>query len=187
MKVDGTRKSTHCARTIGDPRPEARICSCAARRPWPAISSSPPSQRVLEKQAPPQFPGPGETTTQRRLGLAHWIASEQNPLTARVIVNRVWQQHFGQGLVATANDFGLMGAPPSNPELLDWLAFWFMHEAHWSLKKLHWLILTSSALAERPRPPIRRCAIAVSKWRRCAIPTVAVSGQLNPKRSSAPR
>src|SRR5205823_11711481 len=98
---------------------------------------------VLVKEQP-KFPPPNEHTTQRRLGFARWIASSDNPLTARVIVNRVWQQHFGQGLVRTANDFGLMGDPPTHPELLDWLAHWFVHDAHWSLKKLHWIIRTSN-------------------------------------------
>src|SRR5205807_1105014 len=80
----------------------------------------------------------------RRLALARWIASPENPLTARVIVNRVWQQHFGRGLVATPNNFGKMGARPTHPELLDWLATWFMDNG-WSLKKLHELIVTSDA------------------------------------------
>src|SRR6185295_8027094 len=111
----------------------------SATRPGDLVEPAVPA--ILAKP-PPAFPEPGEKTTQRRLGLARWIASDQNPLTARVIVNRVWQQHFGQGLVSTANDFGLMGAPPSDPELLDWLAHWFTHEANWSLKKLHRLILT---------------------------------------------
>ncbi|HYF37050.1 MAG TPA: PSD1 and planctomycete cytochrome C domain-containing protein [Prosthecobacter sp.] len=93
----------------------------------------------------PEFPPPDGRTTRRRLGLGQWIAADDNPLTARVIVNRVWQQHFGQGLVRTANDFGLMGAPPTHPELLDWLAHWFVHDAKWSLKALHHLILTSNA------------------------------------------
>jgi hypothetical protein len=93
----------------------------------------------------PTFPQPDERTTRRRLGLAQWLANERNPLTARVIVNRVWQQHFGQGLVRTANDFGVMGDRPTHPELLDWLAHWFMHDADWSLKKLHRLILSSNA------------------------------------------
>ena len=74
--------------------------------------------------------------------LAEWVASKENPLTARVIVNRVWQYHFGQGLVTTANDFGLNGDPPSHPELLDWLASRLI-ESGWSLKALHRLILTS--------------------------------------------
>ncbi len=83
-------------------------------------------------------------TTGRRLTLADWIASTNNPLTARVLVNRVWQQHFGKGLVATPNDFGLAGARPTHPELLDWLAGEFMREG-WSVKKLHRLVVTSAA------------------------------------------
>jgi hypothetical protein len=79
------------------------------------------------------------------LEFAHWLASDDNPLTARVIVNRVWQHHFGEGLVATPSDFGQMGARPTHPELLDWLADWFMHDAEWSLKKLHRLVVTSDA------------------------------------------
>jgi hypothetical protein len=67
----------------------------------------------------------------------------KNPLTARVIVNRVWQWHFGRGLVSTPNDFGLRTQEPVHRELLDWLSDWFMHDAGWSLKKLHRLILTS--------------------------------------------
>jgi hypothetical protein len=119
--------------------------------------------------------------TQRRLGLARWIASENNPLTARVIVNRVWQQHFGQGLVTTANDFGLMGAAPSHPELLDWLAHWFMHDAQWSLKKLHRLILTSRAWQSV------KSSDSLIRYRRLEVEAIrdsmlAVSGQLNPKR-----
>lgn len=89
------------------------------------------------------FPPPGERTTLRRLTLANWIASPQNPLTARVLVNRVWLWHFGEGLVRTPHDFGVMGQPPSHPELLDWLAVRFMSDG-WSLKKLHRLIMTSN-------------------------------------------
>ncbi len=134
---------------------------------------------ILVKQQPP-FPS-GNKTTQRRLGLAQWIASTNNPLTARVIVNRVWQQHFGQGLVTTANDFGLMGAEPSHPELLDWLAHWFMHDAKWSLKKLHRLILTSRAWQTAKSPD------SLMRYRRLEVEAIrdsmlAVSGQLNPKR-----
>jgi hypothetical protein len=110
-------------------------------RPGDAVTPAVPA--ILTKRQP-EFPPPSQQSTRRRLGLARWIASAGNPLTARVIVNRVWQQHFGRGIVATANDFGLMGSPPSDPELLDWLAWWFVHEAEWSLKKLHRLILTSN-------------------------------------------
>lgn len=78
-----------------------------------------------------------------RLELAHWIASKDNPLTARVIVNRVWRWHFGRGLVATTDNFGKLGEKPSHPGLLDWLASWFM-EKGWSIKKLNSLILNSA-------------------------------------------
>ena len=89
-------------------------------------------------------------TTGRRLTLANWIASATNPLTARVLVNRVWQGYFGGGLVTTPNDFGLAGARPIHPELLDWLASEFMREG-WSLKKLHRLIVTSAVYRESSR------------------------------------
>jgi len=80
----------------------------------------------------------------RRAALAKWITSPDNPLTARVIVNRVWHYHFGRGLVATPSNFGISGEQPSHPELLDWLAAEFMRNG-WSLKHLHKLILTSAA------------------------------------------
>jgi hypothetical protein len=79
-----------------------------------------------------------------RLDLAKWIVSPSNPLTARVIVNRMWQEYFGKGIVETENDFGLQGAAPSHPELLDWLATELMRQK-WSLKAMHRLIVTSAA------------------------------------------
>ncbi len=80
---------------------------------------------------------------QRRRALADWIASPENPLTARVIVNRLWQGHFGRGLVETANDFGRSGSEPTHPELLDWLAAEFIRSG-WSIKHLHQLIVLSA-------------------------------------------
>src|SRR5439155_14286958 len=82
-----------------------------------------------------------------RLGLAEAIASKENPLTARVFVNRVWLHHFGAGLVRTPSDFGTRAEPPTHPELLDWLARYFMDNG-WSVKKLHRLILLSSVYQE---------------------------------------
>jgi hypothetical protein len=80
----------------------------------------------------------------RRLAFAKWVASDDNPLTARSIVNRVWQSHFGKGLVKTANNFGAKGSKPTHPELLDWLTADFI-EHGWKLKRLHRLIMSSAA------------------------------------------
>ncbi len=99
---------------------------------------------VLENE-PVQFPEPPEhaATTGRRATLARWLTRPENPLTARVMVNRIWHYHFGQGLVRTPSDYGVRGERPTHPELLDWLAAEFVSNG-WHMKPLHRLIMTSS-------------------------------------------
>ncbi|HEV7406003.1 MAG TPA: DUF1553 domain-containing protein [Chthoniobacteraceae bacterium] len=93
---------------------------------------------------------PETAEQERRVALAEWIASPQNPLTARVMVNRIWQGHFGTGLVETPSDFGHNGVKPSHPELLDWLATEFMRSG-WSVKQLHRLIILSATYRQAGR------------------------------------
>ena len=82
-----------------------------------------------------------------RLGLARWMVDRKNPLTARVVVNRIWRMHFGRGLVASQEDFGVQGKLPTHPELLDWLAGWFT-DNDWDVKELHKLIVTSATFQQ---------------------------------------
>ncbi len=89
-------------------------------------------------------------TRGRRLALAEWITSPENPLTARVMVNRLWQWHFGRGIVKTPSDFGKNGASPTHPELLDWLAQQLV-DRNWSLKAMHRLMVTSSTYRQSSR------------------------------------
>ena len=101
--------------------------------------------------AAPKIP---ETTDGRRSALAKWIANSRNPLTARVMVNRIWQYHFGRGLAANANNFGKMGKRPTHPELLDWLAGFFVEQG-WSVKAVHRVILHSEAYRRASDHPDR--------------------------------
>jgi hypothetical protein len=160
-----------------------------ASKPGPRVEPGVPAVLV---SAQPAFLPPDEHTTRRRLTLARWIANRDNPVTARVIVNRIWQFHFGEGLVRTPSDFGVMGEKPTHPELLDWLANWFVQEG-WSIKKLHRLILTSNtyrmskrSIAEyQEKDPENRLWWRFP-YRRLEVEAIrdsmlTVSGQLNPK------
>lgn len=127
---------------------------------------------------------------QRRMALADWIANPKNPLTARVMVNRIWQGHFGTGLVDTPNDFGRNGALPTHPDLLDWLAAEFMHSA-WSTKHMHRLIVLSATYRQSAQHSDRAAARDADVRLLWRFPTrrlegeairdsiLAVSGQLN--------
>lgn len=134
----------------------------------------------------------------RRMTLANWIASPENPLTARVMVNRLWQYRFGRGIVGTSSDFGKNGARPTHPELLDWLAVRFVDE-EWSLKALHRLMVTSSTYRQASRRRDDRAEEMDSEnrllWRfpRQRLPgelirdsVLAVSGRLNPAQGGTP-
>ena len=111
----------------------------------PGSEMSPGFLSAATRGDPPTvIPRPDGRTSGRRLALAEWIASRDNPLTARVIVNRVWHHHFGRGIVRTLDNLGRMGDTPTHPELLDWLAVEFMDRG-WSIKALHRLLMTSEA------------------------------------------
>jgi hypothetical protein len=137
------------------------------------------------------------STSGRRLAFAKWLTGGNNPLVARVLVNRVWLQHFGRGLVGTPSDFGAMGERPTHPELLDWLASDFMDNG-WRLKRLHKLIMTSTAYRQSS---LRHAARAsndpenLSYWRKpvqrldaeaLRDSILAVSGALNERMSGPP-
>jgi len=123
-------------RERGEPRTTTVFVQGDFTRPADAVTPNTPE--VL----PPLELSGEQKDAPTRLDLARWLVSPENPLTARVLVNRIWQRLFGMGLVETDNDFGLMGTPPSHPELLDWLAIEFVHRG-WSLKDLHRLLVTS--------------------------------------------
>ena len=93
-------------------------------------------------------PWPNASKTGRRLAFAKWLTRPDNPLTARVMVNRMWKQHFGTGIVKTLGNFGHAGSPPSHPELLDWLSREFIRQG-WSMKSMHRLMVTSSVYRQR--------------------------------------
>jgi hypothetical protein len=132
-------------------------------------------------------------TRSRRMALAQWIASPENPLTARVMMNRLWFRHFGSGIVRTPSDFGKLGGGPSHPELLDWLAVRFVKE-DWSLKAMHRLMVTSSVYRQSSQSSEPKAAQIdpdnrlMGKFQRRRLEAeavrdavLAVSGRLNPE------
>ncbi len=110
----------------------------------------PDKNRKVEPGTPSSLPRPTPDPHPNRLGLARWLVSPENPLTARVEVNRIWQHHFGQGLVKTAENFGVQGDPPTHPELLDWLATELVRTG-WDIKAMHRLIVTSATYRQSSR------------------------------------
>lgn len=112
--------------------------------PTPENLVEPAFLEVLDPPQPEIVPPADGESTGRRLALAKWMTSPDNPLTARVIINRLWQHHFGRGIVRSASNFGFAGDPPTHPELLDWLACELI-DAGWHLKALHKIILMSEA------------------------------------------
>ncbi|MBL8889524.1 MAG: DUF1553 domain-containing protein [Planctomycetaceae bacterium] len=118
-----------------------------------------PGALALFDTLPSRFElSPGHAEGDRRVALARWLSDPRNPLTWRSVVNRVWQYHFGQGIVATPNDFGAMGSPPTNPELLDWLAIWFRDRGG-SWKELHRMIVNSATYRQASHPREESLAI----------------------------
>lgn len=106
--------------------------------------------KFLGDAEPKIVPVAGGASSGRRAALARWLVRPDHPLTARVMVNRLWQHHFGEGIVATPNDFGATGDPPSHPELLDWLAAELV-ESGWSAKAMHRLMVTSATYQQASR------------------------------------
>src|SRR5262249_20575835 len=114
--------------------------------------------RPLGVLLPPDTPEEPITTDHPRTRLADWLIDPANPLPAGVMVNRIWQFHFGRGIVSTANDFGRMGGRPSHPELLDYLANQYV-ENGWHMKPIHRMILLSSAYRQSSSSPIETVAM----------------------------
>ena len=124
------------------------------------------NERGVAVSAPP----PASTTSRRRMQLAEWMTRADHPLATRVIVNRLWQHHFGRGLVETSSDFGKMGSEPTHPELLDWLAS-ELPRLGWSLKAMHKLLLSSAVFRQTSKPnlsdgPAEQQAAAMANWKK---------------------
>jgi len=175
----------------GEPEPSYLLVRGKPSRPGPEVEPATPEFLSPSEGVLPEW-SEANRTSLRRLQLAKWIVSPDHPLTARVIVNRIWQFHFGEGIVRTPSDFGLMGEAPTHPELLDWLANWFV-ESGWSIKRLHRLIMTSNAYrmskewnVEYGSVDPANLALWRAPYRRLEVEAIrdsilAASGRLNPK------
>lgn len=136
----------------GEPSPTYILRRGEHNKPGPLVGPGVPSVLTDGKTpfaATPPFPS-GTKKTGRRLAFARWLSEPDHPLTARVMVNRIWYHHFGRGIVPTLENFGVKGDRPSHPELLDWLAIEFV-ERGWSIKEVHRLIMTSQAYRQSSR------------------------------------
>lgn len=188
----------------------------APQRVYAVVTEQPPSVKVLNRGDPEQpgtevapstihcldtlnaeLGGAESTDAQRRTAFAKWLTTSENPLTRRVIVNRLWHHHFGVGLVETPSDFGVGGSLPSHPELLDWLAEELL-ASKWSLKSIHKLICTSATYRQRSSANASSEVLARARevdsnnrllWRMnprrldaesVRDATLAISGKLNP-------
>jgi hypothetical protein len=149
LKEFDVRKPQSMPVTLGlqdDPGPEAKTFLLAAGELGNRLEEVQPGFPIIlapDHQRRPAQVVSRAASTGRRTALANWITSSQNPLTARVLVNRLWQHHFGRGLVRTASDFGIRGERPTHPELLDWLATELVAQG-WSIKAMHRLMLLSA-------------------------------------------
>jgi mono/diheme cytochrome c family protein len=138
---------------VGPPPPIRLLQRGSAESPGPRVEPGFPA--VLCAPGKTDAARPADATGKTsgiRLAFAQWLTSRENPLTARVIVNRIWQHHFGRGIVETPDNFGKMGAEPTHPELLDWLAVDFMQHG-WSAKRLHKMIMSSTVYRQSSQQP----------------------------------
>ncbi|MDA1052266.1 MAG: DUF1553 domain-containing protein [Planctomycetota bacterium] len=127
----------------GEPSPTYLLKRGNYLTPGDEVSPNAPAFLIGATSAFAIEPPPNSRTTGRRLALAKWLTQSEHPLTARVMVNRIWQHHFGRGIVSTPGNFGLAGDAPTHPELLDWLAVEFVRQ-QWSVKAMHRLIVNSA-------------------------------------------
>jgi hypothetical protein len=148
-KFEATKPNPPMAQTIIDHSREAPKSFVLGAGNWDVQREEvqPGFLSILDPVDPKIVPPEGLNSTGRRSVLANWLADPKNPLTPRVMVNRIWQYHFGRGIVASASDFGVMGDRPTNPQLLDYLAATFV-ENGWSIKKMHRQIMLSNLYQE---------------------------------------